>query len=373
MNAFVSAEPVPSSSFVNITSLVSQLAAGSSINFVVAPIDAAGMFILDTSDQAYFSTLSHPESNTSVSCRVVFDTISAEQQGTCEIPALVCNADALCSPPVGYFVLEVPDSQAIVEQCPLNIKSCPALFYENDGKCVSCPNHVTCGVSSLISDWQLDAGYWRAHGESKDVQQCRFGTQSCPAQTDKDGNANCFNTKWGFCACGYTGPLCAECDASDANDRYYMAWSSRKCESCGNGANHAPTIALASGVFAFFLLVTAALGIKQNAITTTGIYQRIKKAYKVGRVKLNTVAFTCQARSNDSIILHLVRFKPILITSAGCFAIRICRDQRKCSSRSLVGRTSFISHHIRGGARVVKPRSCRIHSRAMRLSSDYVL
>ena len=114
VDALVSAEPMPSLSFITIKSLATQLAAGSTVDFIVTPIDAAGIAILGASGQAYFAALSHPESNTSVSCRVVFDTSSGEQQGACEIPALLCDADALCSPPVGSFVLGVKDSSGMV-------------------------------------------------------------------------------------------------------------------------------------------------------------------------------------------------------------------------------------------------------------------
>ena len=114
VSAFVSAEPVPSRSFVTITSNASQLAAGSMVYFVVTPIDAADVVILDTSNQVYFATLTHPISNTSVSCRVVFDTSSEEQQGACEIPPNVCDfATDECSPPLGGFVLQVEHSSGI--------------------------------------------------------------------------------------------------------------------------------------------------------------------------------------------------------------------------------------------------------------------
>ena len=98
VNAFLSAEPVPSISSIAMTNTHTQLVAGSMADFVVAPIDAAGVVILDMSNQAYFGTLTHLASNMSVACRVVFDTSTGEQIGTCGIPNRVRNANAPCTP-----------------------------------------------------------------------------------------------------------------------------------------------------------------------------------------------------------------------------------------------------------------------------------
>ena len=180
--AFVSAEPVSSLSYATITSPITALSAGSSVDFVVTPIDAAEMPILDTSNQAYYATLSHPESNMSVTCRVVFDTSSGEQQGTCEIPALVCNADTQCSTPVGVFSIGVAESGGVVVGATqsFNVESCPASFYINDGTCLQCADHVDCLAGSTISEWRLDDGYWRADEESANVYECLFWARVVP-------------------------------------------------------------------------------------------------------------------------------------------------------------------------------------------------
>ena len=70
VTAFIPADPIYSSSLITITSPVSQLLAGGAVTFVVIPIDAAGMAVLDTSNQAYFGTRTHMNSDTAVSCRV---------------------------------------------------------------------------------------------------------------------------------------------------------------------------------------------------------------------------------------------------------------------------------------------------------------
>ena len=93
VNAFLSATPVPSLSSVVMTNAHTQLVAGSMVDFVVTPIDAAGVVILGMSNQAYLGTLAHLASNMSVTCRVVFDTSTGEQIGTCGIPNTLYNTD----------------------------------------------------------------------------------------------------------------------------------------------------------------------------------------------------------------------------------------------------------------------------------------
>ena len=104
------------------------------------------------------------------------------------------------------------------------------------------------------------------------------------------------------------GPCAPSVTQARLTTPHYMAWSSGKCESCGNGASHAPTIALACGVVTFFLLVAVVLGVKRKAITTTITYQRIPKAYKVGQVKISTMVFTCQVLFILNPSLPLARF-----------------------------------------------------------------
>ena len=157
VTAFISADPVPSSSFVTFTGRMSQLSAGDTVTFAVTPIDGAGMPILDASNQAYFATLTHPVSNSRVSCRVGFETSSGNQEGSCEIPPVVCDVETDdCLPPVGAFVLQVDDSNETVvggTRYPFNVESCPTDFYDNgDGACVLCLEHVSCTNGSTVSD-----------------------------------------------------------------------------------------------------------------------------------------------------------------------------------------------------------------------------
>lgn len=291
--AFVSAKPVPSLSFVTITTLVTQLSAGGMVNFVVTSIDAAGVAILDTSNQAYFAVLSHPESNTSVSCRVGFDTSSKKQKGACEIPALLCNTDTQCSPPVGSFVLGVTDSDGMVVGLmqSFNVESCPPSFYGSDGTCLPCSDHVNCVTGSKISDWQLHEGYWRVDDKSDTVFECHFGSTSCPGTSVLDDNsaANCSNAKWPYCKCGFAGALCAVCAPY-----YYESWGDTPCVDCGNEKGRAQAIAIGT---CLFVLTIAGIGIaitQRKRIVDTTRYRKVRYFCRLGKVKMHVVFFALQ-------------------------------------------------------------------------------
>jgi hypothetical protein len=64
------------------------------VAFTVTPVDATGIVILDPTEFAYFATLTHPASNTNVTCRVGYDSVSNKQEGACDIPDLVCDYEA---------------------------------------------------------------------------------------------------------------------------------------------------------------------------------------------------------------------------------------------------------------------------------------
>jgi hypothetical protein len=194
ISAFVAAEPIPSRSSVNITSHLFQLAAGNTVRFIVEPVDAAGVTILDTASQAYFANLEHSMSTTSVPCRVVYDPSSGQQEGAYEIPNVVCKSDTtfsdcVPSPPVGEFLLDVEDTDGNAvgaTQHSFVIKSCPESYYKTGGGCSLCPDRVFCAAGSAVADWQLAPGDWRTTQKSTKVHACRFGQASCPG----DGTAN---------------------------------------------------------------------------------------------------------------------------------------------------------------------------------------
>ena len=255
ISAFVAPDAVASKSIVRIRSPVEQLAAGDSVHFTVTPIDVADIIILDSANLAYFATLTHSTTNTEVSCRVAFDTTSGQQEGSCEIPAFVCYSvdsrsdECALSPPVGEFVLNAKDAEgtSVGATQSVSIENCPDTFYYRDGQCAPCPKHVECSTGSLISDWQLDEGYWRSGDESEDIRECRFGPLSCPA-------GNITNERDDpYCTAAYRGPLCAQCSAD-----HFMSWAGDgTCHKCERGESHYPTIAL--GIAALFVC-SAAVG-----------------------------------------------------------------------------------------------------------------
>ena len=185
-------------------------------------------------------------------------------------------------------------------QYTLNVESCPINFYDDgNGACVSCPEHVQCPAGSTISDWQLGEGYWRAGDQYTQVLKCRFGLDSCPGaagSTNDDGMDCSTSTEEPYCRCGYTGPLCSECDANSPDGRFHMAWASGKCESCSDGMSYAPSIGLASGLSAVVLLMVSLAFTKRKRITSSRAYKLITRIYRIGKTKLSIVLFAFQAR-----------------------------------------------------------------------------
>ena len=300
ITAFVSAEPNASSSVVTVTSRASQVAAGDTVNFVVTPIDEAGIVIFDTSNLAYLAELAHPVSHTSVSCRVVFDTSSGEQEGACEIPSLVCDLESDdCLPPVGNFVLEVKDAQGLAvgaAQYPFSVERCPAgFFYDRDGSCVSCPPHVECSAGSSISNWQLDPGFWRTDAQSDEVRECRFGRRSCPG-----ANSSQAAGRDAYCGPAFVGPLCSQCAAD-----HFLSWTGEgDCHKCASGKSHWPTIGLVSSVVILGAVFAGAIHkcrsrkIDAPLTETTGPpskFARLEKLFLLAKVKIFTLFLVSQA------------------------------------------------------------------------------
>ena len=92
-----------------------------------------------------------------------------------------------------------------------------------------------------------------------------------------------------YCGCGYAGPLCSECDTRSDDERYYLAWASSACELCDDDESHAPSWSLAAcslGAAVLFVVVMK----KQKCAT----YQRLRKFYRIGKVKLSVILFTLQ-------------------------------------------------------------------------------
>ena len=125
---------------------------------------------------------------------------------------------------------------------------------------------------------------------SSNVRPCKFSSAACPGvknQSRCDGAKNNDDDEFAtnYCACGYTGPFCAECDTN-----YFLVSISQaqsECKSCNEGRSWLPTIV--SGV----LVVSCSLLIV-GACFKTGLSKRILSYYKVGKVKGMTILQACQ-------------------------------------------------------------------------------
>ena len=303
VRTIVTALASAAASFVVISD-PARLAAGDLVTFTVTPVDGTGRVILDPTDFAYFGTLKHSISNTGVSCRVGYDLASNLQKGTCNIPRTVCSFDdagsdqCAMSPPVGEFTLKVNDLKGIAVGKTLysfTVASCPAAYYQRDGKCAQCPPHVTCGADSLISDWQLDEGYWRAGDEHTEILACRFGARSCPGTS-----LNQATGREQYCGPGFVGPLCSQCAAD-----YFLSWAGEgDCHRCTASKSHLPTIGLAfcvlilCAVFARKLYKcrkrpTDASFAETNAPPT--MFARLESLFLLAKVKIFTLLLVSQA------------------------------------------------------------------------------
>ena len=298
VSAFVAAEAVPSKSDITITSNLALLAAAETVHFSVNPIDGAGLGILDTANQAYFATLAHAKSTTTVSCRIVYDTISGLQDGSCEIPTLVCNTrtgsgECEQSSPTGDFELSVSDARGSVVGEPQHffIQNCPASYYKSDDDaCVSCPKHADCAVGSSISDWKLVEGYWRAHDRSTDVRACRFGRDSCPGTTLPGRDP--------YCAAAFRGPLCSQCAAE-----FFMSWEGDgTCHTCAADKSHHPTLGLLGAVLILSGLSAAFVFNKcrrRKPPSDNSFFAKTESLYLLAKMKIFTLFLASQVRDGN--------------------------------------------------------------------------
>ena len=143
----------------------------------------------------------------------------------------------------------------------------------------------------------LHAGYWRAGDEYAKILACGFGEDSCPG-----ANAICMSDKWAYCACGYAGPLCSECDArGDAGQSYYLSSISGACESCNDGASYVPNIALGCAVVLFLALVAAAVYSARACLKE--VAQVLSNLYRVGKIKLSMIMYSCQVISQFTTVV----------------------------------------------------------------------
>ena len=203
------------------------------------------------------------------------------------------------SPPVGEFTLEVNDAKGMVvgaTRYSFIVASCPATYYQRDGKCVQCPPHVTCGAGSSISDWQLDEGYWRSGDESDDVRECRFGARSCPGvRTKRRGRMRTADQD-------LSGPCALQCAAD-----HFLSWAGDgDCHRCASAKSHWPTIGFVSsvarprcGVRVRILQVPAAQSDASRAEINAppSLFARLEKLFLLAKVKIFTLFLVSQVRA----------------------------------------------------------------------------
>ena len=359
VSVIVSASASAAKSVITMTNLANLTASGT-MEFIVDSIDAAGVSMLDVSDVVYFGELSTESNTGDVTnvvaCSIVYSATADHHVGTCPMPALATGGFALTvllgSELVGgsthiFTVDRCPDSyvsddgggsctcaagqyelagtcvtcaenhakpslgtdKAGCDKCETVIgeapnaahtacDACIAGYYSKRNACVQCPNYPMSCVENSV----LMPGYWRAaatSGDNTEVLICRFGEVSCPGTTiiqSSEDSSTCLSTNWHHCACGYAGPTCAVCDSNDASGRFYMAWTSGKCESCDDSTSLGPTVGLASVLFAAGLTTAALAFTKRKRIKSRHAYQLIHRIYRIGKVKLSIIIFAFQAR-----------------------------------------------------------------------------
>ena len=354
VRTLVSAAPSASASLVNLTN-TKQLKASLSaiptpVKFLVFSVDATGISIQDASNVAYTASLTVSATLEGLACTVSYDKTSDAHRGECHLPPLVAGGfgieviedasgslvggnthdfqitdcpstyilddeDSTCKCDLGHFDTRLecdmcPNGEIADERGSSNClecefpktsntnrtacTECEATYYRDNGNCERCPTQVDCAQGSTISDWVLEAGVWRSDESSTNLRECRFGATSCPGITsDKDNcTARGFGDKWPQCGCGYVGPTCAVCAPE-----YFLDWSGDACVACGASDGHTPSIMLGCMIVVVAAVVFAFV---RNAKKRKQMwYTRFKKFQRLGRNKMSTLFFLCQARSRD--------------------------------------------------------------------------
>ena len=219
----------------------SSMVASQTIYFTVIPVDVTGMAISDASSAAFNAELFANATAATVACRIVYAASEDACRGECHLPEHVTGlfditvrdgSNALVGAGShGFTVLACPPSFWLDPAGSMCKSECVEKFYRESGsnECKLCPSSVECAAGSRISDWVLDAGYWRATDTSIDVRSCRFGERGCPGVTDDTDQ--CTARGFGdrvYCGCGYVGPTCAVCAPN-----YFLSWAGNSCQECG--------------------------------------------------------------------------------------------------------------------------------------------
>ena len=347
----ISASPDAARSNVTINN-ISSIAASSIVQFAVVPIDTTGLTILDAAQIAYSAKLTAMTTGETLVCSVSYDAMSDVHHGECDAPALVAGSfsirvldvsgslvggqmhhfqiatcpatyflddeDSMCKCEAGHF-----DKGVACESCPegtiaantgaVQCDACPTHktsdpthtrcgcvpeYYHEDGtdECLLCPEEVVCDSwDSAVAGWKLLAGNWRSNENSRDVRACRLGVTSCPGDNDPMVCPN--QTTEPYCACEYTGPLCAGCARN-----HFPGFRGVSCEACGESKSHSPTIILACTVFGLALLLAGVAYTQKKWIINSEGYRTMLYLRRVGRVKTRVVFFAAQVLSEFALI-----------------------------------------------------------------------
>ena len=162
------------------------------------------------------------------------------------------------------------------------------------GSCEVCLEGAVCGSNGegSLEALVLAPGFWRISRASMDVRECPFGSAACPGGDgtggDDDGNSSSADRRArrrrlaasgndddgesddssfgeGYCAEGYTGPLCAVCSSG-----HFLNPDDDTCEACGGGSKEArlvtatAVVALAAALAAAGVLVLRRKGLDRT-------------------------------------------------------------------------------------------------------------
>ena len=168
------------------------------------------------------------------------------QGGAASFDDLIIELEPNASASVTFSVptlTDVAPAHALIEfrECPAGLVEdattggnvvcvlCDVKSYETEGRCIRCIEGMECDkAGQSLDEVILLPGYWRAGLTSSRVYRCSLGAVACPG----DNKNTCMQNN-GYCACGYGGPLCQECQES-----YFPAWSDSRCYACDRTRHH---------------------------------------------------------------------------------------------------------------------------------------
>ena len=127
---------------------------------------------------------------------------------------------------------------------------------------------------------------------SEDIRQCRFGKYSCPQKGPENSNrcAERNGDRDVYCQCGFTGPLCSECDSE------YFAAADGQCTRCSDAQGHTMSITIGSVLVACGMVVAVVAIRYRRRIQTSAFYAEVKLFKKIAGAKCRILFFTAQVQ-----------------------------------------------------------------------------